>query len=266
MDLPSIDAVNTYIVSSQVAAGGFKVVLSGLGADEVFGGYPLFRDFSGIRALVGTPKWLQKTIRLTGKAHHPFSDIPSEKNGETLSRWWRRIWTGEQIVRIGLPPPTFSHEPSPPLRDAMAEICWGELTHYMRDTLLRDSDSMSMAHSIELRVPFLDNALVETVLSYPAKVKFNPRLPKSLLLAATNDLLPEQIWNRPKMGFSLPMRDWMLGPLSDFCQSGLEHLEKEAILDSPQRERVWKDFKSGRCHWPMAWSAAVLGQYINRLS
>lgn len=122
MDLPSIDAVNTYIVSNQVAAGGFKVVLSGLGADEVFGGYPLYRDFAKVRALVGTPRWLQKAIRLTGKAHHPFSDIPHEVNGETLSRWWRRIWTGEQIARIGLPAPAFHHEPSPPLRDAMAEL------------------------------------------------------------------------------------------------------------------------------------------------
>jgi asparagine synthase (glutamine-hydrolysing) len=264
MDLPSIDAVNTYIVSNHVAAAGFKVVLSGLGADEIFGGYPLFRDFSRIQTIAAVPVWLQKTIRLTGKAHHPFSDIPAEKNGETLSRWWRRIWTGEQIARIGLPPPSFQHEPSPFLRDAMAEMSWSELTHYMRDTLLRDSDSMSMAHSIELRVPFLDNALVETVLAYSAKEKFDPRLPKSLLLAATNDLLPEQIWNRPKMGFSLPMRDWMSGPLADFCQTGLDHLVQENLLDKKSRAWVWTNFTTGKTHWPAAWSAVVLGHYLQK--
>jgi asparagine synthase (glutamine-hydrolysing) len=262
MDLPSIDAANTYIVSNHVASAGFKVVLSGLGADEVFGGYPLFRDFTKVRALVGTPRWLQKAIRLTGKAHHPFSDIPPEKNGETLSRWWRRIWTGEQIARIGLPAPAFQHEPSPPLRDAMAELSWGEITHYMRDTLLRDSDAMSMAHSIEIRVPFLDNALVETVLAYSAKQKFNPRLPKSLLLAATKDLLPEQIWNRPKMGFSLPMSNWMRGPLSDFCHAGLDHLVHENIFDTQARQRIWTEFQSGKTHWPVAWSTTVLGHYL----
>jgi asparagine synthase (glutamine-hydrolysing) len=262
MDLPSIDAANTYIVSSHVASAGYKVVLSGLGADEVFGGYPLYRDFATVRALVGTPRWLQNAIRFTGKARHPFSDIPPEVNGENLSRWWRRTWTGEQIARIGLPAPAFHHEARPPLRDAMAELSWGEITHYMRDTLLRDSDAMSMAHSIEIRVPFLDNALVETVLAYPAKEKFNPRLPKSLLLAATKDLLPEQIWNRPKMGFSLPMADWMRGPLADFCHAGLDQLVQENLVDSKNRQQIWSEFQSGKTHWPVAWSATVLGHYL----
>lgn len=262
MDLPSIDAANTYIVSNHVASAGFKVVLSGLGADEVFGGYPHFRDFAAIRAFAGFPRTLAKMLKAAGKGKFLLSDIPQEKNGETLSRWWRRVWTGEQIARIGLPAPAFHHEPSPPLRDAMAELSWGEITHYMRDTLLRDSDAMSMAHSIEVRVPFLDNDLVETVLAYPAKQKFNPRLPKNLLLAATQDLLPEQIWNRPKMGFSLPMADWMRGPLADFCHSGLDHLVHENIFDSRARQRIWSEFQSGKTHWPVAWSATVLGHYL----
>jgi asparagine synthase (glutamine-hydrolysing) len=264
MDLPSIDAVNTYIVSNQVAAGGFKVVLSGLGADEVFGGYPVFRDFAKIRAIASIPRWMRNAVRATGKAAQLFTDIPTEKNGETLTRWQRRIWTGEQIARIGLPPPSFQHEPSPFLRDAMAEISWGEVSHYMRDTLLRDSDSMSMAHSIELRVPFLDNAFVETVLAYSAKEKFDSRLPKSLLLAATKDLLPEQIWNRPKMGFSLPMRDWMRGPLADFCQTGLDHLVHENLLDKKSRAWIWTNFLTGKTHWPAAWSATILGHYLQK--
>jgi asparagine synthase (glutamine-hydrolysing) len=262
MDLPSIDAANTYIVSNHVASAGFKVVLSGLGADEIFGGYPLFRDFSTVRSFAGIPRPFAKILKAVGKGNFLLSDIPLEKNGETLSRWWRRIWTCEQISRIGLPIPDFHHEPSPPLRDAMAELSWGEITHYMRDTLLRDSDAMSMAHSIELRVPFLDNALVQTVLAYSAKEKFNPRLPKSLLLAATKDLLPEQIWNRPKMGFSLPMADWMRGPLADFCRVGLDHLVSENLLNSKNCQHIWSDFQSGKTHWPVAWSATVLGHYL----
>lgn len=266
MDLPSIDAINTFIVSSYVAQGGFKVVLSGLGADEIFGGYPIFRDFATVRAILSTPRWLQAWARAAGRGLHPFSDIPSDKNGEAMTRWWRRVWTGDQIAGIGLPRPCQSRDPSPPLRDAMAEVSWGEISHYMRDTLLRDSDAMSMAHSIEIRVPFLDNALVGKVLSYSAKEKFDPRLPKSLLLRATSDLLPEAIWNRPKMGFSLPMRDWMRGPLADYCQAGLDGLVREAVLDSRSRAQVWDGFTSGKRHWPMAWAAVVLGHYLNRLS
>ena len=262
MDLPSIDAINTFIVSSYVAQAGFKVVLSGLGADEVFGGYPIFRDFAAVRAFLGTPRWIQTLVKSTGRGQHPFSDIPQNKSGEEISRWWRRIWTGDSLAEIGLPRPRLRSDPSPLLPDAMAEVSWGEISHYMRDILLRDSDAMSMAHSIEIRVPFLDNTLVERVLSYPARAKFDPGLPKSLLLKATSDLLPEAIWNRPKMGFALPMSEWMGGRLRDFCRSGLEHLEKESILDAPQREKVWKDFASGKRHWPMAWSAVVLGHYL----
>jgi asparagine synthase (glutamine-hydrolysing) len=264
MDLPSCDAVNTYIVSNQVAASGYKVVLSGLGADEIFGGYPHFRDFSRIQFIANLPSWLRKSVQSVGKAKLLFSDIPRIKNGENLSRWQRRSWSGEQISQLGLPAPTFEHEPSPPLRDAMAEISWGEISHYMRDTLLRDSDSMSMAHSIELRVPFLDNALVETVLAYPATVKFDPLIPKSLLLKAASDLIPEQNWKRPKMGFSLPLRDWMLIPLADFCQAGLDHLVHESILNNKFRASFWTKFTDGRTHWHAVWSAAVLGHYLQK--
>jgi asparagine synthase (glutamine-hydrolysing) len=264
MDLPSIDAANTFIVSHYVAQAGFKVVLSGLGADEIFGGYPIFKDFSKIKRLASIPHFAASLIKLTGRGNFRLSDAPAQRNGETLSRWWRRVWTGKQISGLGLPIPEFHHEPSPPLFDTMAEISWGEITHYMRDTLLRDSDAMSMAHSIEIRVPFLDNALVETVLSYPAKEKFNHRIPKSLLLAATDDLLPRQIWDRPKMGFSLPMAQWMSGPLADFCQSGLDHLVHENILDTKSRTWVWANFTTGKTHWPTAWAAVVLGHYLAR--
>lgn len=264
MDLPSIDAANTFIVSHYVAQAGFKVVLSGLGADEIFGGYPVFKDFSKIKRLASIPHFAASLIKLTGRGDFLFSDAPAQRNGETLSRWWRRIWTGMQISQIGLPMPEFHHELSPPLCDTMAEISWGEIAYYMRDTLLRDSDAMSMAHSIEIRVPFLDNALVETVLSYPAKEKFNHRIPKSLLLAATDDLLPRQIWNRPKMGFSLPMAHWMHGPLADFCQSGLDHLVQENLLDFKNCQQIWSEFQSGKTKWPIAWSATVLGHYLQK--
>ena len=264
MDLPSIDAANTFIVSHYVAQAGFKVALSGLGADEIFGGYSIFKDFSKIKRLASIPHFAASLIKLTGRGNLVLSDAPPQRNGETLSRWWRRIWTGKQISRLGLPIPEFHREPSPHLCDAMAEISWGEITHYMRDTLLRDSDAMSMAHSIEIRVPFLDNALVEEVLSYPSAKKFDPHLPKSLLLKATSDLIPEAIWNRPKMGFSLPMAQWMSGPLADFCQSGLDHLVNENLLDTKSRAWVWNNFTTGKTHWPIAWAAVVLGHYLEK--
>lgn len=262
MDLPSTDAINTFIVSDYVARNGFKVVLSGLGADEVFGGYQIFRDYSIARLLAGTPAWTRSLIKATGKGRHMFDDIPDEKDGEMLSMWWRRVWPAWRLRDLGLKAPKFAREPAPPLLDAMAELSWGEISHYMRDMLLRDSDAMSMAHSIELRVPFLDHPLVTRVLSYPARDKFNPGRPKNLLLRATQDLIPEQIWNRPKMGFTLPMRQWMLEPLADYCRQGLESLNKEYIISKVGSERAWKDFDQGRLHWPAAWALVVLGHYL----
>lgn len=268
MDLPSTDAINTYIVSDYVARNGFKVVLSGLGADEVFGGYPIFRDYSMVRTLAGTPRWARSLIWATGKAQHLLDDIPHEKDGEMLSMWWRRIWPDRKLRELGFETTRFTREPAPPLRDAMAELAWGEIAHYMRDTLLRDSDTMSMAHSIELRVPFLDHPLVTRVLSFPARAKFNPRRPKDLLLRATRDLIPEQIWNRPKMGFTLPMRAWMLGPLRDYCRGGLAVLTSDSLLDAGKADKAWADFERNTLHWPAPWALVVLGHYLkhNKLS
>jgi asparagine synthase (glutamine-hydrolysing) len=264
MDLPSTDAINTYIVSDYVADNGFKVVLSGLGADEVFGGYPIFRDYSMVRTVAGTPQWLRSLIMATGKALHLLDDVPAEKDGETLSMWWRRAWPGRKLRNIGFEAPHFTREPAPPLRDAMAELSWGEISHYMRDTLLRDSDAMSMAHSLELRVPFLDTPLVTRVLAYPARVKFKADRPKDLLLRATQDLIPEEIWNRPKMGFSLPMRTWMLGPLRNYCRDGLQVLSSDSLLSTANVDQVWSDFERNTLHWPAAWSLVVLGHYLRK--
>lgn len=262
MDLPSTDGVNTFIVSHFVASAGYRVVLSGLGADEIFGGYPIFRDFWLVRGFAGTPNVFRKILSAMGRGRHILTDIPEEKTGESLSWWWRRNWSGDRLEAYGFPTPCFLPEPCPPLQDAMGELSWGEASHYMRDMLLRDSDAMSMAHSLEIRVPFLDNALVSNVLNYPSSEKFDPNVPKKLLIRATNDLLPSEIWNRPKMGFSLPMRKWMLGPLLDFCKEGLDQIQETGLIDQRGSMEIWQDFERARFHWAGAWALVVLGHYL----
>jgi asparagine synthase (glutamine-hydrolysing) len=262
MDLPTIDGINTFLVSREAARAGFKVVLSGLGADEVFGGYPVFRDYAWIRLLAGTPRMIQAAGKLLRPSFHLFTDIPADKTGQALSWWWRRIWNGDELAKIGLNAPSFRRTPGPSLRDAMAEISWGEISGYLRDMLLRDSDAMSMAHSLELRVPFLDNALFEYVLSLPAGIKFSPDVPKFLLLEATRDLLPQQSWNRPKMGFSLPMESWMRRPLRDFCKAGADQAGNHLGLDRSQNSQLWSAWEKGRLGWPKMWAWVVLGHYL----
>jgi asparagine synthase (glutamine-hydrolysing) len=263
MDLPSVDGINTYMISQQASRAGFKVVLSGLGADEIFGGYPIFRDFSWIRMLSSTPKWARRVGTLFRPGFQLLTDIPQEKTGQALAWWWRRVWTGHDLQNLGMDVPIFESEISPPLRDSMAEISWGEISCYLRDMLLRDSDCMSMAHSLELRVPFLDAPLVEEILALPSALKFDPRFPKSLLLRATKDLLPERSWNRPKMGFSFPMELWMRRPLRDFCRQGLELAQGHLALNLRQTEIIWQKWESKKFVWPKLWALVVLGHYLD---
>ena len=262
MDLPSYDAINTYIVSKKVAETGLKVAISGLGADEIFGGYPIFRDYWRVRAIASIPAPVRDLLKLSGRGLHLLTDIPFQKNGETLSRWWRRSWHGSLLESVGLSSPPNDPTPSPLVADAMGELTWGEVSHYMRDVLLRDSDAMSMAHSLEIRVPFLDNQLVDYLISLPAGVKFEPSRPKSLLLDATEDLIPREIWDRPKMGFSLPMEHWMKGPLKNYVREGLDLTVEEQLFERDALEKVVKMFEAGNCHWSLLWQVVILGHYL----
>ena len=117
-----------------------------------------------------------------------------------------------------LPNETTTFECPVELPDDFARISWAELTGYMRHMLLRDSDQMSMAVSLELRVPFLDHELVEYSLGLPAAEKKRYGGTKGLLVQACRDLLPPAVYERPKTGFALPMQKWMSGPLATFCR------------------------------------------------
>ena len=124
------------------------------------------------------------------------------------------------IRRAGLPIASEPFELPVALPDDFARISWAELTGYMRRMLLRDADQMSMAVSLEMRVPFLDHELVEYVLGLPAAVKKRYPGVKGLLVEACRDLLPPSVYERPKAGFVLPMKHWMLGPLASFVEEG----------------------------------------------
>src|SRR5262249_20974885 len=147
---------------------------------------------------------------------------------------------------------------APDLPDAFALISWAELTGYMRHLLLRDSDQMSMAVSLELRVPFLDHELVEFVLGLSASEKKRGRMVKGLLVEACEDLLPLSVYQRPKMGFALPMDAWMRGPLRDFAAAGLREATLRCRLQVPGVESLSEQFERRKLHWTRLWSLAVL--------
>jgi asparagine synthase (glutamine-hydrolysing) len=258
LDLPSVDAINTYIVSRAVARSGVKVALSGLGGDELFGGYPSFRDVAQLRWLTFLPAPLRA---LLGER---LADLPNDPDTLTLALWRRRLFTDAMLRRAALPEGAIPRDLPVELPDDFARISWAELTGYMRRMLLRDSDQMSMAVSIELRVPFLDHELVEYSLGLPAAEKQRWKKPKGLLIEACRDLLPAVVYERPKKGFELPMRAWMKGPLAAFVEQGLHETVDRDLLPEAFVAQLRTQFQSGRLHWTRLWSVVVLGHFAKR--
>ncbi|HVF70543.1 MAG TPA: asparagine synthase (glutamine-hydrolyzing) [Chthoniobacterales bacterium] len=264
LDLPSVDAINTYIVARAVASRKVKVALSGLGGDELFGGYPSFRDVPRLQLLSTLPGFLRRLVGLVGNLGDRLADLPASGNTVELAAWRRRFFTDAAIGRAGLPLPRQILETPTALPDDFGEISWAELTGYMRHMLLRDSDQMSMAVSLELRVPFLDHELVEYVLGLPAGVKKRYPGVKGLLVQACRDLLPPSVYDRPKAGFVLPMQQWMRGPLASFVSEGLSETTTRELLPESFVQDLAGEFHRDRLHWSRLWSIVVLGHYARR--
>jgi asparagine synthase (glutamine-hydrolysing) len=264
LDLPSVDAINTYIVSRAVAAQGVKVALSGLGGDELFGGYPSFRDVPRLQLVAALPGFLRSIVGLAGNLGQRLSDLPSSGDIVELAHWRRRFFTDESIRRAGLPLVREKLELPVALPDDFARISWAELNGYMRRMLLRDADQMSMAVSLEMRVPFLDHELVEYVLGLPAAVKKRYPGVKGLLVEACRDLLPASVYARPKAGFVLPMKQWMRGPLESLVEDGLRQTVARQLLSEVFVDDLREAFRRDRLHWTRLWSIAVLGHYAKR--
>jgi asparagine synthase (glutamine-hydrolysing) len=259
MDLPSADAVNSFIVSHAVRNEGLKVALSGLGGDELFGGYPSFSDVPKISWLRHLPR--NVTEFMVGMLPLKFRAKLEGGGGfdaYTLALMRRRWWTRGDITGAGLSGEAVWPElPVEPL-DGFASVSWAEMLGYMDPMLLRDSDQMSMAVSLELRVPFLDHRLVEFAVSVPERFKRGGV--KRLLVDAFIEDLPREVWDRPRQGFVLPMDEWMRGPLKEFSREGLELAKRR--LDAKWVDGVAARFERGELHWTRLWQLVVLGHYM----
>ncbi|MFN2621926.1 MAG: asparagine synthase (glutamine-hydrolyzing) [Chthoniobacterales bacterium] len=264
LDLPSVDAINTYIVARAVASHGVKVALSGLGGDELFGGYPSFRDVPRLQLIAALPGFLRRLVSFAGNLGDRLADVPSTGDAVELAHWRRRFFTDESIRRAGLPLTRETLDVPVALPDDFSRITWAELNGYMRRMLLRDADQMSMAVSLEMRVPFLDHELVEYVLGLPAEIKKRYRGVKGLLVEACRDLLPAAVYERPKAGFVLPMKQWILGPLASFVEEGSLETVSRGLLPESFVNQMREKFRRQQLHWTRLWSIVVLGHYARR--
>jgi asparagine synthase (glutamine-hydrolysing) len=266
MDLPTMDGLNTYIISKAVADHGYKVVLSGLGGDELFGGYP---SFARAASCARWAKWLRAipepvlSLAAGGGDRGQRAAELLEKGNTLTSRYagLRALWSRKELARMGLIDvpglATDGLDPNAPLASRISVL---ELTGYMRSVLLRDSDVLSMAHGLELRVPYLDHLFVEDCLKLGTACPNGS--PKAWLLKAAGDLLPAGIAKRPKQGFALPMAEWMRGPLRAFTDEGLAVITRSEILPKTDVLSLQRDFERGRLHWSRLWQFVTLGHWV----
>ena len=284
LDQPSMDGINSYFISRAVKNAGVTVALSGLGGDELFGGYPSFTRALRLRSLSGvTRRMLRATSAVRKLAFkedvrgRKFSQlVGGELTPSDIYRISRQLFSetetaqlkhsnGDKLKTERIDTNGKSADSDPDWVNSISKL---ELFGYMSNTLLRDTDSMSMAHSLEVRVPFVDKNVVDYVMSLPGEWKVDnarSNVPKALLAEAVSDLLPTSFLNRPKMGFTLPFEKWMHGRLRNEIASVLEDkvLVETAGLELNSVGKVWRHFlRAPRAvGWSRPWSLYVLAKW-----
>ena len=228
MDQPSIDGVNTYFVSKVTAETGLKVAMSGLGGDELFGGYQSFREIPKMTGVLGAipgmrcaGTWLRRigapvVSAITSPKYASLFEYGTTYPDAYLLRralfmpWELPKLMDADMARAGwaeLEEGSFRRGQVDRLRTPRAKVSALESTWYMRSQLLRDSDWAGMAHSLEIRVPLVDTFFFQKL----APMLASDTPPGKRDMAATPAKpLPADVLNRPKTGFAVPMRDWLI--------------------------------------------------------
>ncbi|HEV2299739.1 MAG TPA: asparagine synthase (glutamine-hydrolyzing) [Candidatus Acidoferrales bacterium] len=290
-DQPSMDGVNAFFVSWAAHQAGLKVALSGLGSDELFGGYDTFRFVPRLSRLMALSRILPAPLRqaaapvLQAFASRELEPDAARKFAAALSS------PGDFphpyfFTRTLFPPrvtATLLRECETPAKnslwyqwllrntqdsaslDSFTAVSWLETRSYLVNTLLRDTDTMSMRHSLEVRVPFLDQPLVEWTLRLPAAAKKNGAR-KALLIEAIGDLLPREILNQRKRTFTMPWENWLRGPMRSRMESCFSELSPplRSVIEQTAVDKIWQDFLAGRTSWSRPWSLFVLNEWTRR--
>ncbi len=280
MDQPSIDGANTYIVSHGVKQAGITVALSGLGGDELFAGYSTFRSLPRLlsyRSALGLTAALARGVgrfanpleptRFTKALALLLEDYPGRHPYFLLRSLF--LPSGVRaLLRHGAEANALAADfgESAPGLELVNQISLLEASTYMRSTLLRDADVMSMRHALEVRVPLVDHRLWEYVLPLQGRLKLDSGLPKPLLLQALPRPLPQRCYQRRKKGFSLPFEAWMKGALRNTVEGELSRSlpPEQWPLDLEAVRTVWRAFLNGKTSWSRPWSLFVLKQWIER--
>jgi len=289
MDQPSVDGINSYWISKIAAARGFKVALSGQGADELFGGYSSWQWFTRLEHIAA---WTR---------HFPSSSSRFFAHEEWPYRWRklaylfgdgdaflasqlavRVLFLDDDVTRLLLP--GFLKEATGPgtrecLKSSASDfnnmdhstiLSSMDIRTHLQPRLLRDLDVMSMAHGLEVRPAFLDHRIVEFVLAYPDAA----RRPKELLFASMKRFMPAELLmvlrKRAKRTFTFPFAKWLARDLKPEIDDTFsqKQLSSRGILNSAEVQRVWKRFQSApkSVGWSRIWSLFVLARWCESMN
>src|SRR3984893_11197997 len=300
LDQPTMDGINTYFVSWAAREVGLKVALSGLGGDELFAGYQTFRDTPKLQRLGLLSHFVPAPFR---RVSAPLIRTLASRNASADgARKASDAWTLPQALphpyfftRLLFPPSELSRLTEPQFRsssvaaddatldptwlawlerasdqansaEAIAGISWLDMRTYMVSTLLRDTDSVSMARSLEVRVPLLDTPLIEFMCALRDQARVQPGRPKALLRAALDGILPAEVLDQKKRTFTLPWEHWLRTSLRPRIEASFSNLAPAlaAHLHSAGVHSVWDNFLHAQTTWSRPWSLYVLNEWCRR--
>ncbi len=301
LDQPSFDGLNTYFMSQAVARAGFKVALVGSGGDELFGGYTSFRDLPTMATWSRRAGWIPPGVRRLAAETVARWKAPARGPVPQQTRWAKlpaMVDAGDDVLALyqyayalflpethralldgaavtlpggylGLPP-----QRAALLREELAgrsvlgTVAGYEQSLFLGERLLRDTDATSMAASIEVRLPLVDQQLLETVAALPDVDRFLPVRSKAMLRRVGLRGLDPALFDRPKSGFELPFAQWLRGPLADDVSAVLNDaaLMRSIGLSAEPVASLWKAFKTGApgLYWTRIWCLYTLAVWARR--
>ena len=273
MDSPSADGINTFVVSKHTRKNGVKMAISGLGGDELFAGYPQFKQMNFLNKISCIDKI---PLSLRSFIAKEISKYSNRADLNKVASWLEcEKWNIQDLY------PTFrqqanQHEISNILNiqdsntikyfdgsSLLNNVSTNETNTYLQHILLRDSDQMSMASALEVRVPFMDHELIDYVLTIPDNYKY-PTTQKKLLVESFPEILTPEITNRKKMGFVFPWDKWLKNELKEFVEINLAELENYPDFNYPGIQNMWNKYLKGdrSIYWTQIWGLVVLGRWL----
>ncbi|SRR5579871_1356520 len=285
LDTPSGDGINTYVVSKAIRKKGIKVALSGVGGDELFAGYPIFDQFLKLQknkwlwSLPNESRKFLAEIMLSGQSKNRsgrMKQLIAEDSTsiENVYPVLRQILSSKYINELTTLPvgenyisavqkELINRKNNLHKLPLLSQVSGAEYLGYTQHTLLKDTDQMSMAVSLEVREPFFDPDLAAFVLAVPDRFK-KGNLPKKLLVESLQSLLPDEIVTRKKKGFLFPWNFWLRNELRSFCEIHIKSISQRSFINEKNLLSYWKRFLSGdeNVRWSEIWLFVVLENWI----